>query len=181
MELHRWCLTEFYMWLCLRRNFPPLALHRGILNFSCVLILLIDAKHKYKNMKSWTDLTSHFFDGDLIYLVDRAKDVWLIIGQLPIKSGWWNAPLALQDFSRSNKHEDSHKESLWFPAFPPWFPAIPTFPELPAPLPAFPPWFPVLSPLFPAFPPWFPAFPSFHTFRFPIPYSGFYRSSMLIM
>ena len=32
-------------------------LHMGILNCSCVLILLIHTKHKYKKMKSWTDPT----------------------------------------------------------------------------------------------------------------------------
>ena len=48
------------MWLCLGKRFPPLWLHWGILNSSCVLILLIHTKHKYKNMKSWTDPTSSF-------------------------------------------------------------------------------------------------------------------------
>ena len=47
-------------------------LHREILNSSCVLILLIHIKHKYKKMKSWTDLTSSF-QGDLIHLVEKAK------------------------------------------------------------------------------------------------------------
>ena len=43
------------MWLCLKR-FPPLWLHRRFLNSSCVLIVLIHIKHKYKKMmKSWTD------------------------------------------------------------------------------------------------------------------------------
>ena len=48
------------MSLCLRRRFPPLGLHRGVLNSSYVLILLIHTKHKYKNMKAWTDPTSSF-------------------------------------------------------------------------------------------------------------------------
>ena len=48
------------MWLCLRKRFPPLWLHKEILNSSCVLILLIHTKHKYKNIKSWTDPTSSF-------------------------------------------------------------------------------------------------------------------------
>ena len=30
--------------------------------------------------------------------------MWLIVGQTPIKVGWWDASLALWDFSRSNKH-----------------------------------------------------------------------------
>ena len=91
----------------------------------------------------------HFLEGEFIHLVDKAKNVWLIVGQLPRKAGWWNTSLALRDFSRSCKHKDSPEESSWFPAFPLWFPA-------------FPPWFP-------AFPPWFPSF------RSPIPHSSFYR------
>ena len=31
-------------------------------------------------------------------------NVWLIVQQLPIKAIWWDAPLTLRDFSRSNKH-----------------------------------------------------------------------------
>ena len=141
------------MWLCLRRNFPPLGLHKGILNSSYVLILLIHTKHKYKKMKSWIDSTSSFpwrrthplgrqnkkrvtnsqtaahissqcalevhwtSNGGLYGVrtsygrplnVQRTSDVhW---------AGWWNR--AIQDFSQSNKHEDSQKESLWFHAFP---------------------------------------------------------------
>ena len=30
--------------------------------------------------------------------------MWLIVGQLPIKSRWWDVFLALRDFNRSNKH-----------------------------------------------------------------------------
>ena len=29
--------------------------------------------------------------------------MWLIVGQIPIKAGWWDASLALWDFSQSNK------------------------------------------------------------------------------
>ena len=118
---------------------------------------------------------SHFLEGELIHLVDKAKYVWLIVGQLPIKAGWWNAPLALRDFSRRNKHEDSQKKSPWFPVFSPWFPAFPAFPTFPPPFLAFPPWFTAFLPWFSVFPPWLPAFPSFPSFRSPIPHSGFYR------
>ena len=59
-EIHGWCFTEFLIRLCLRRRFPPLGLHRGILNSSYVLILLIHTKHKYKYMKSWTYPMSSF-------------------------------------------------------------------------------------------------------------------------
>ena len=82
-------------------------------------------------------------------------------------------PLAIRDFSRSNKHEDSHKESSWFLAFPHWFPTFPS------------PWLPVFSPCFPRSHPDFshsyPDSPRFHlhslrshhsphsVHRFPIP------------
>ena len=115
--------------------------------------------------------------------VDKAKNLWLLVGQLSIKAVWWNAPLALRDISRSNKHEDSHKESHWFPVFPPWFPAFshwflafpPWFPTFPLWFLAFPPWFPTFPPWFPAFPPWFHAFLSFRSFRSLNPHSGFRR------
>ena len=57
--------------------------------------------------------------------------MWLIVGQLPIKTRWWNAPLALRDFSQSNKQKNSLKESPWFPAFLPRFLALTTFPTFP--------------------------------------------------
>ena len=30
--------------------------------------------------------------------------MWLIVGQLPIKTGWWDPPHELRNFNRSNKH-----------------------------------------------------------------------------
>ena len=163
------------MWLCLRRRFPPLGLHKRILNSLCLLILLIHTKHKTirwnlgltprlhsleeelihwigmpKNLwltvgqlfryfsckhnvanigldkrilnspcllihftqtkhktiryNLWMTPRLHFLEGkELTHWVDEAKNVWLIVA-LPIKAGWWGAPLALWDFCRSNKH-----------------------------------------------------------------------------
>ena len=54
-ELRHWCLTEFWMHLCLRRRFPRSALHRGILNSPSLLILLIHTKHKCNKIYSWTE------------------------------------------------------------------------------------------------------------------------------
>ena len=48
-------------------------------------------------------LSPHFLEGELIHWLGKAKNMWLSIGQLPIKAGWWDAPLPLRDFSRSNK------------------------------------------------------------------------------
>ena len=42
------------------RKFPPLVLHKEILNSPCLLILLIHIKQKNKKMNSWTDPTSSF-------------------------------------------------------------------------------------------------------------------------
>ena len=128
--------------------------------------------HQTQIQKRWNlGLTRrpHFLQGELIHLVEKAKNAWLIVGQWPIKAGWWNAPLVLRDFSRSNKHEDSHEES-------PWFSAFPTFPEFPHPFSAFPPWFPAFPPWLLALPPWFPASPSFPSFRSPIPIPAFTES-----
>ena len=44
----------------LRRSFPSLGLHKGILDSPCLLILLIYTKRKNNNMKFWTDPASSF-------------------------------------------------------------------------------------------------------------------------
>ena len=62
------------------KSFPPLML--GTLDSSCLLILLIYTKHKDSKVKTWTDPTSSF----LFHWVDKAKNVWIIVGKLLIKS-----------------------------------------------------------------------------------------------
>ena len=47
-------------------------------------------------------------------------------------------PVGLRDFSQSNKHEDSHKESPWFPCIPTLIPHIPRIPNIPTPIPHIP-------------------------------------------
>ena len=62
--------------------------------------------HQTKNNKINPGLTPrlHFLEvGELSHCVYETKNLWLIVGQLPIKAGWWNAPLALWNFSWSNK------------------------------------------------------------------------------
>ena len=44
-----------------------------------------------------------------IHWVDMAENVWLLVGQLPIKAGWWDAPLAIREFIRRNMHDHSTK------------------------------------------------------------------------
>ena len=92
------------------RRFPPLGLDKRIslslclslslsLSLSpslylslCLLILLIHTKNK--TIRWNFALTPRFYslEGELIHWVDKAKNVWLIAGQLPIKAGWWDAP-----------------------------------------------------------------------------------------
>ena len=61
----------------LSRSFPPLGLRKGILDSSCLLILLIITKHKNKKIKSWADLTSLF-----PWLTPGAKFAWLYLKYL---------------------------------------------------------------------------------------------------
>ena len=84
--------------LCLRR-FPPLELHKGILNPSFSWFTPNTNAIRYK-----LGLTpgSHFLEGELIYWAGKAKSMWPIVRRLPLKVEWWDAPLALQDFSWSN-------------------------------------------------------------------------------
>ena len=90
------------MQICLRR-FPPMASNKRILNSPCLLILLIHIKHK--TIRWNFGLTPRFYslERELIYWVDKVENVWLIVGQLPIKAGWWDAPLELCDYSWSSE------------------------------------------------------------------------------
>ena len=65
--------------------------------------------HQIKNnmVKISTDPRSWFPEEELIHWVDKTKNVWLIVGQLPIKPGWWVAPLVLRHFSRINMNDHS--------------------------------------------------------------------------
>ena len=45
---------------------------------------------------------SHFLEGERIHVAGKAKSVWPIVGRMPLKAEWWDAPLALQGFGRSN-------------------------------------------------------------------------------
>ena len=82
------------------------------LELPCLLILLIHTKHK--TIRSNLGLTPRLYslEGELIHWVDKAKSVCLTVRQFPIKAGWWDALLALQDFSRSNKHRNHVEDSL---------------------------------------------------------------------
>ena len=73
------------MWLCLRR-FPTLGLPKGILKSPCLLILLIYTKHKSIKKNLGLAARLHFLKGELIRLVGKTKNVWLIVVQCPIKA-----------------------------------------------------------------------------------------------
>ena len=70
------------MWLCLW-SFSPLVLQKGIWNSPCLLILLIHTKLNIIRWKFGLAPGTHFLLGELIHWVDKTKNVWLIIGQLP--------------------------------------------------------------------------------------------------
>ena len=89
--------------ICLRR-FPPLGLHKGILNSSCLLILLIHTIHNTVRCNIGLTPRSCFLEGELIHWVGKAKNMPLIVGWLPIKAEWWDARLTPRDSSRSNIH-----------------------------------------------------------------------------
>ena len=44
--------------------------------------------------------------------------MWLIVGHLPLKAGWWDAPHALRDFNRSNNHCQSPQLGSQMPPLP---------------------------------------------------------------
>ena len=88
---------------CLRRKFPPLGYHKRILNSPYLLVLLIHTKHKTIRWNLGLNSRLHSLEGEFIHWVDKAKNVWLTVGLLHIKAGWWNAPLKLQYFSHKHK------------------------------------------------------------------------------
>ena len=97
-----WCLIGLEMQLCLI-TFPSLGLYKRILNSPGFVILLIHTKHETIRWNLGLNPRFYSLERKLTQYVDKAKNMWLIVGQLPIKAGWWDAPLALWDFSWSNK------------------------------------------------------------------------------
>ena len=78
--------------LTINTRFPPLGLHKGIVNSHCV-ILFTHTKHKTIRWNLGLTPALHFLEvGELTHWVYETKNLWLIVGQLPIKAGWWNAP-----------------------------------------------------------------------------------------
>ena len=98
--MRRSCVVDVFR---IRRRFPPLWLQKGILSSRCLLILFIHTKHK----------TIRWCQGEFIDLEDKAKNVWLIVGQLPKEPGLWDASNMLRDFSRSSKHYGNAMSCLW--------------------------------------------------------------------
>ena len=60
--------------LCLRR-FPPLELHKGILNPSYLLILVFTLNTNAIRYKLGLTPGSHFLEGELIYWAGKAKSM----------------------------------------------------------------------------------------------------------
>ena len=69
-------------------SFPPMGLYKQILNSLYFLILLIHNKRKI--IRSNFGLTPRFYslENELTNWDDKAKNVLLIVGKLPIKAGW---------------------------------------------------------------------------------------------
>ena len=51
--------------------------------------LLIHNKHKTIRLNFWLSPRFYSLKNELTNWEDKAKNVWLIAGQLPIKAGWW--------------------------------------------------------------------------------------------
>ena len=97
------CLTFTRSQIKLRRNQIKFHTCKYSLNFS-ILWLTVKCYSEVSRsspIKLGSGLTPRFYSlkGELTHWVNKAKDAWLIVGQLPIKAGWWNASLALGDFS----------------------------------------------------------------------------------
>ena len=85
--------------LGINTRFLPQGLHIRILN-SPFLILFTQTNHKTIRWNLGLAPRLYFFEwGELSHWVGKAKNVSLIVGQLPIKARWWDAPIALRDFS----------------------------------------------------------------------------------
>ena len=91
--------------LAINTKLPRLGLHIRILNSPC-LILFTHTKHKTIRSHLGQTPHLHFLEGrELSHWVGKAKNLWLIVGQLCIKAAWWDTPLVLWDFSWSNKQD----------------------------------------------------------------------------
>ena len=63
-------------------------LHKGILNYLYVLILLIYTKHKNNKIKSCTHPISSFSLRRFIHWVDNTENVWLINSRVVARKSW---------------------------------------------------------------------------------------------
>ena len=83
-------------------KFHALVVHPGPprSNSPCLLILLIHTNTKTVIWNLGLTPRPYYVEGELIHCVDKAKIVWLIVGQLPMKARWWDTLFALQNLSR---------------------------------------------------------------------------------
>ena len=104
--------TEHLWWLLLkthvnqlifRKEFVDLQLYYSRTFSQEVFKYMSFKQHKTTRWNFGLTPRFYFLEGELTHWVDKAKMAWLIVGQLLIKAGWWYAPLALPDFSWSNK------------------------------------------------------------------------------
>ena len=85
--------------------------------------ILLRFQHKDNKMKSWTDTTSSFPWRRTLgeHWVDKVKNEWKIVGQLPIKAGWWDVSFALQRSSRNIASSPNYKNCQIRPSVSPFF------------------------------------------------------------
>ena len=79
---------------------PPYKIHTIYFNIH-PSVTLIEVKQVYTHAASSFPLITTGTLGLICLLGRQGKQVWLIVRQLPVKSGWVNAPLTLQDLAKA--------------------------------------------------------------------------------
>ena len=91
----------------LRRSFSPLVL--GILDFPAHQFSWCTCNTKATRWNHRLTPHPHFLDRELIHWTDKTENMWKIVGQLPIKAGWWDASLTFKRFSQSIANTPNYK------------------------------------------------------------------------
>ena len=97
------CFWKHMNQLIFRKEFVDLQLYYSRTFSQEVFKYMSFKQHKTTRWNFGLTPPFYFLEGELTHWVDKAKIVWLIVGQLLIKAGWWYAPLTLLDFSWTNK------------------------------------------------------------------------------
>ena len=101
----------------LRRSFSPLVF--GILDFPAHQFSWCTCNTKATRWNHRLTPHPHFLDRELIHWTDEAENMWKIVGQLPIKAGWWNTSLTFKRFNQSIANTPNYKNSKIKPSISP--------------------------------------------------------------